>query len=115
MMKKIAGTILAGIAAMMITTTAFAGQFVSGYHLALTDDCAGRVSSWGAGDFPVDVDLGNGYATVRINNSSDPVYYNFNRQTGCGRYASDEGWELDASDCNNIRMLTYDGVFYICR
>ena len=115
MMKKIAGTVLAGIAAMMLTTTAFAGSYVSGYHLAVTDDCAGTVNGWGAGDFPVDIDLDCGYASVRINNSGAPVYYNFNRQTGNRKYVSDEGWELDASDCNNIRMLTYDGVFYICR
>ena len=114
-MKRIAGAFLAGLTAMMITTTAFAGQFVGGYHVAVTDDGAGRVNAWGANDFPVDVDLDTNTARVRINSGSGPVTYNFNRKAGPGRYVSDEGWELDASDCNNIRMITYDGVDYICR
>jgi len=35
MMKKIAAAAFAGLAAMMLTTTAFAGQYVGGYHLQL--------------------------------------------------------------------------------
>ena len=115
MMKRIAGAFLAGLTAMMITTTAFAGQFVGGYHLAVSDDGAGRINSWGAADFPVDVDLDANSARVRINSGSGPVVYNFNRKTGAGKYASDEGWEMDASDNDNIRMITYDGIDYICR
>jgi len=48
MMKKIAAAAFAGLAAMMLTTTAFAGQYVGGYHLAVTDNGNGRVSSFGA-------------------------------------------------------------------
>ncbi len=115
MMKKIAGTVLAGIAAMMLTTTAFAGQFVGGYHLAVTDDCAGRVNAWGANDWPVEVDLGSNYATVKIYTGSGPMFYNFNRKSGPNQYMSDEGWTLDVNDCNTFTMVTYDGVDYICR
>ena len=115
MMKKIAAAALAGLAAMMLTTTAFAGQYVGGYHLAVTDDGNGRVSSWGAGDFPVDVDLDTYSARVRINGSNGASTYNFNRRTGPSQYMSDEGWTLDVADSNNIRLITYDGIDYITR
>ena len=115
MMKKIAAAALAGLAAMMLTTTAFAGQYVGGYHLAVTDDGNGRVSSWGAGDFPVDVDLDTNSARVRINGSNGSSTYNFNRRTGPSQYMSDEGWTLDVADSNNIRLITYDGIDYITR
>ena len=115
MMKKLTGAVFAGIAAMMLTTTAFAGQFVGGYHLALTDDAAGRVSAWGANDWPVEVDLGSNYATVKIYTGSGPMYYNFNRKSGPNQYMSDEGWTLNVADFNNIRLITYDGVDYITR
>ena len=115
MMKKIAAAALAGLAAMMLTTTAFAGQYVGGYHLAVTDDGNGRVSSWGASDFPVDVDLDTNSARVRINGSNGSSTYNFNRRTGPNQYMSDEGWTLDVTDSNNIRVITYDGIDYITR
>jgi len=28
---------------------------------------------------------------------------------------SDEGWTLDVTDSNNIRVITYDGIDYITR
>ena len=115
MMKRIAGAFLAGLTAMMITTTAFAGQFVGGYHLAVSDDGAGSINSWGAAAFPVDVDLDANSARVRINSGSGPVVYNFNRKSGPNQYMSDEGWTLDVNDCNTFTMVTYDGIDYICR
>ena len=115
MMKKIAGAFLAGLTAMMITTTAFAGQFVGGYHISMTDDGYGQVNSWSADSFPVEVDLDTNSATVMVRNSGDPIYYNFNRKTGPNKYQSDEGWELEVIDPNNLCMLTYDGLTYICR
>ena len=115
MMKKIAGAFLAGLTAMMITTTAFAGQFVGGYHISTTDDCSGHVNNWSAASFPVDIDLETSSAIVKVYNSGDPIYYNFNRKTGPNQYQSDEGWVLEVFDNNNLRMITYDGVTYICR
>ena len=115
MMKKIAAAALAGLAAMMLTTTAFAGQFVGGYHLAVTDDGNGRVNSWGANEFPASVDLDTNSARVYIEGSNGFITYNFNRRTGPSQYMSDEGWTLDVADSNNIRLITYDGVDYITR
>jgi len=38
-----------------------------------------------------------------------------NRRTGPNQYISDEGWTLDVTDSNNIRVITYDGIDYITR
>ena len=49
MMKNIAGALLVGLTVLTFTPTAFAGQaaqagqardFVGGYHVSATDDCA---------------------------------------------------------------------------
>ena len=115
MMKKIAAAAFAGLAAMMLTTTAFAGQYVGGYHLAVTDNGNGRVSSFGANEFPTSVDLDTNSARVYIEGSNGSITYNFNRRTGPNQYMSDEGWTLDVTDSNNIRAITYDGIDYITR
>ena len=56
MIKTVAGTILAGLASLMLTGTAYAGDCDGGFYLAVTDDGAGVVSAWEEDDFPVDVD-----------------------------------------------------------
>ena len=53
MMKNIAGALLVGLTVLTFTPAAFAGQaaqagqareFVGGYHVTATDDCAGNLN-----------------------------------------------------------------------
>ena len=44
MIKAAAGTFLAGVAAMMLTCTAFAGGYDGGFYLAVTDDGIGYIT-----------------------------------------------------------------------
>ncbi len=116
MMKKFAGMILAGMAAMMMTTTAFAGQFVSGYHIAVVDDCAGSVKSFGQNDFPVEMDLDANTARVKVYHSAGSDTLVFNQRTSPTRYRADNGAELEYfGETDSFRMITYDGVDYITR
>ena len=117
MIKK-TGAVLAVIAAMMFSTTAaYAGEYVEGYHLAITDDRAGHVDSWGAGDYPVELDLDKSGAHVRVYNEkrSTALGFDFDHRTDSGQYVSDKGETLDIYDCNNLRMTTSLGIGYITR
>ena len=116
MIKK-ASAVLAVIAVMMFSTTAYAGEFVDGYHLAVTDDREGHVDSWGAGDYPVELDLDKSGARVRVYNEekSAVLNFDFDQRTDSGQYVSDKGETLDIYDCNNLRMKTSLGIGYITR
>ena len=115
MIKTAAGTVLAGLAAIMITGTAFAGDCEGGYYLAVTDNGAGRVSAWDEDDFPVDVDLDTGSARVEVHGGKGPHVYEFNRRSGANQYTAETGDILDVFDCDNLRLTTRDGIGYITR
>ena len=100
MIKAAAGTFLAGMAAMMLTCTAFAGGYDGGFYLAVTDDGAGSVNAWDDDDYPVDVDL---------------HIYEFNRRSGTNQYMAESGAVLDVYDCDNLRLTTGNGIGYITR
>ena len=124
MMKNIAGALLVGLAVLTLTPTAFAGQagqanqareFVGGYHVTATDDCAGNLNYLDAAEKPVEVDLGADSARIRIMLAGGGEQcYNFNRKAAPGRFVSDEGYTLDVNDTNNLRMVTNNGIDYIC-
>ncbi|MBQ7535813.1 MAG: hypothetical protein IJT43_09385 [Stomatobaculum sp.] len=114
MIKK-KGAILAVIAVMMFSTTAYAEEFVDGYHLAITDDGEGHVNAWNEDDYPVEVDLDKSGAHVRIHNGEESATFDFDRRTDSGQYISDKGDTLDIYDCNNLRMTTSCGIGYITR
>ena len=113
--KTAAGTVLAGLAALMLTGTAFAGDCEGGYYLAVTDDGAGRVSAWNENDFPVDVDLDTGSARVSVHLDDGQDIYEYSRRSGTNQYTADSGAVLDVFDCDNLRLTTRDGIGYITR
>ena len=123
MMKNIAGALLVGLAVLTFTPTAFAGQaaqagqareFVGGYHVTATDDCAGNLNYLDAAEKPVEVDLGADSARVKILTADGGEQcYDFNRKAAPGRFVSAEGYTLDVNDANNLRMVTGSGIDYI--
>ena len=124
MMKNIAGALLVGLTVVTFTPTAFAGQaaqagqareFVGGYHVTATDDCAGNMSFLGADEKPVEVDLGMNSARVKVLTADGGEQcYNFNRKAAPGRFVSAEGYTLDVNDATSLRMVTNNGIDYIC-
>ena len=113
--KTAAGTVLAGLAALMLTSTAFAGDFDGGFYLAVTDDGAGGISAWGEDDFPVDVDLDTDSARVSVHLNDGQDIYEFNRRSVANQYTAESGAVLDVYDCDNLRLTTDDGIGYITR
>ena len=124
MMKNIAGALLVGLTVLTFTPTAFAGQaaqagqareFVGGYHVTATDDCAGNLNYLDAAEKPVEVDLGMNSARVKVLTANGGEQcYNFSRKAAPGRFVSAEGYTLDVNDTNNLRMVTNNGIDYIC-
>ena len=115
MIKAAAGTFLAGMAAMMLTCTAFAGGYDGGFYLAVTDDGAGGVNAWGDDDYPVDVDLDTSSARVEVHDDDGSHIYEFNRRSGANQYMAESGAVLDVYDCDNLRLTTNNGIGYITR
>ena len=113
MMKTAAGTILAGLVAMMLTCTAFA--YDGGFYLAVTDDGAGSVNAWDDDDYPVDVDLDTNSARVEVHDEDGSHIYEFNRRSGANQYMAESGAVLDVYDCDNLRLTTGNGIGYITR
>ena len=113
--KTVAGTILAGLASLMLTGTAYAGDYDRGFYLAVTDDGAGVVSAWEEYDFPVDVDLDTDCARVEVHDSEGPHIYEFNQRSGVNQYTAESGAVLDVYDCDNFRLTTDGGIGYITR
>ena len=115
MIKTVAGTILAGLASLMLTGTVYAGDYDGGFYLAVTDYGTGVVSAWEENEFPVDVDLDTGSARVEVHDSEGPHIYEFNQRSGVNQYMAESGAVLDVYDCDNFRLTSDDGIGYITR
>ena len=113
--KTVAGTILAGLASLMLTGTVYAGDYDGGFYLAVTDYGTGVVSAWEEYDFPVDVDLDTDCARVEVHDSEGHHIYEFNQRSGVNQYTAESGAVLDVYDCDNFRLTTDDGIGYITR
>ena len=115
MIKTVAGTVLAGLAFIMLVGTAYAGDWDGGFYLAVTDDGLGMVSAWEEDEFPVNVDLDTDFARVEVHDNEGPHIYEFNQRSGVNQYMAESGAVLDVYDCDNFRLTTDDGIGYITR
>ena len=113
--KTVAGTILAGLASLMLTGTVYAGDYDGGFYLAVTDYGTGVVSAWEENEFPVNVDLDTDCARVEVHDSEGPHIYEFNQRSGVNQYMAESGAVLDVYDCDNFRLTSDDGIGYITR
>ena len=109
MIKTVAGTVLAGLAFIMLVGTAYAGDWDGGFYLAVTDDGLGMVSAWEEDEFPVNVDLDTDFARVEVHDNEGP------QRSGVNQYMAESGAVLDVYDCDNFRLTTDDGIGYITR
>ena len=73
------------------------------------------MSFLGADEKPVEVDPGMDSARVKVLTADGGEQcYNFTRKAAPGRFVSDEGYTLDVNDATNLRMVTSNGIDYIC-